>query len=255
MRVFAISDIHVDYEENFKWFFNLSKYEYKEDVLILAGDVTDIDMLLDKIFSALSRSFYKVLYVPGNHDLWVHRNKFRDSFERFRHVKAVAGDFGVSIEPWHYKGLSVVPLLGWYDYSFGYPSQEILDAWVDYVACIWPGSFDEARLTEHFASMNEHSLDIKNDFVISFSHFLPRIDVMPGFIPASRRNIYPILGSILLEKQIRRLNPNIHIYGHSHVNRNVTLDGIKYINNAYGYPYESGITAKRLVCVHETNGF
>jgi len=27
-----------------------------------------------------------------------------------------------------YNGLSIVPLLGWYDYSFGQPSQELLDS-------------------------------------------------------------------------------------------------------------------------------
>jgi predicted phosphodiesterase len=55
----------------------------------------------------------------------------------------------------------------------------------------------------------------------------------------------------LIEEQIRRVGSNIHIYGHSHVNCHVTIDGTLYINNAFGYPYETRITAKMLECVFE----
>ena len=74
---------------------------------------------------------------------------------------------------------------------------------------------------------------------------------MPSYIPRSLRYIYPVLGSNLLEKQVRILNPDMHIYGHSHVNRNVTVDGIQYINNAYGYPSEERIASKALLCIYE----
>ena len=50
---------------------------------------------------------------------------------------------------------------------------------------------------------------------------------------------------------MRGLHPRIHVYGHSHVNRHVTIDGISYINNAFGYPSESWIKSKGLMCVHE----
>ncbi len=41
MRVFALSDIHIDYHENEQWLSRLSSMDYQEDILILAGDVTD----------------------------------------------------------------------------------------------------------------------------------------------------------------------------------------------------------------------
>ena len=47
MRVFALSDIHIDYSENAKWIANLSVTEYQDDVLIVAGDVSDTQSLLD----------------------------------------------------------------------------------------------------------------------------------------------------------------------------------------------------------------
>ena len=74
---------------------------------------------------------------------------------------------------------------------------------------------------------------------------------MPSYIPFAKMVLYPVLGTTLLEKQIRRLGSNIHIYGHTHVNANVVKDNIRYINNAFGYPYEHHIAAKEMLCVWE----
>jgi len=248
VRVFAISDIHLDYEENRRWLHNLSRVDYRADILILAGDISDVVLLLMEGFEALQRRFAHVLYVPGNHDLWVHRNGGGDSLAHFELVQQIAADYGIQTDPLQLDSLSIVPLLGWYDFSFGTPSPEIRSAWVDFVACKWPNGFDEAQITGYFISMNEPYLGVKNNTLISFSHFLPRIDLMPATIPASKRILYPVLGSRQLEKQIRRLNSDIHVYGHSHVNRDVTKDATRYINNALGYPHETH-TRKALLSI------
>ena len=101
--------------------------------------------------------------------------------------------------------------------------------------------------------MNEPFLSIHNEFIISYSHFVPRIDVMPSYIPLSKRDLYSVLGSSVLEAQIRKLGSQIHIYGHSHINRDIWLDNTQYINNAFGYPYETQITMKKLKQIHEIN--
>jgi hypothetical protein len=86
--------------------------------------------------------------------------------------------------------------------------------------------------------------------LISFSHFLPRIDLMPNYIPRAQRWLYPVLGSVTLEHQLRAMKSTIHVYGHSHVNRRVEIDSVTYINNAFGYPGETRIAAKQLRCVY-----
>ena len=155
------------------------------------------------------------------------------------------------MRPFHHDGLSIVPLLSWYDYSFGEPSDELLEAWMDYRACRWPRQLSPREVTQHFLTFNDGFLDVTNEAVISFSHFMPRLDLMPAFIPAHRKMLYPVLGSTGLEDQIRRPKPAIHVYGHHHLNRNCTLDGVQYINNAFGYPHETTITAKQLKCIYE----
>lgn len=251
MRVFAVSDVHVDYIENREWLTQLSSVDYRQDILILAGDVTDDLLILEQCFSELSEKFLKVLFVPGNHELWVSRDNVEDSIEKFRLICGIALAHDIVIEPFHIGSLSIVPLLSWYDFSFGEPSTQLLKTWTDFKACRWPDEMQVGQITAYFTEQNKANLQINNRTVISFSHFLPRIDLMPIYIPQVYRYIYPALGCVTLEQQIRELAPDIHVYGHSHVNRCVTLDGTKYINNAFAYPSEVSISSKRLLCIYE----
>ena len=251
MRVFVVSDIHIDYQENRKWLSKLSSVNYLEDILILAGDVTDELQLLEQCFHELSTKFLKVLFVPGNHELWVTRDRTSNSIEKYRQICKVAIEHDISMQPFHIDSLSIVPLLGWYDFSFANPNTQLMKTWVDFRACVWPNNLQPLDITEYFLEKNGAYLQTANQTLISFSHFLPRIDLMPTYIPQSYRYLYPALGSVLLEKQIRILKPDIHVYGHSHVNRYVTLEGIQYINNAFGYPSEDRITNKNLLCIYE----
>lgn len=249
-RLFATSDIHIDYPTNREWLRNLSETDYKEDLLILAGDVSDSLDLLRECFENLASRFYKVLYVPGNHDLWVVRNqKTIDSLDKFNLIKQLAEESGVGMTPFHHKSLSIFPLFGWYDYSFGPPSKELRTIWLDYHACRWPKGYDNPTVAKFFMKKNETSGFISGNLRISFSHFLPRIDVMPFFIPPSNRNVYPVLGSASLDAQVRQVGSSIHVYGHSHVKRNVTIDGVTYINSAFGYPSETRISSRHLTLI------
>lgn len=252
MRVFALSDIHIDYSANARWIAALSIAEYQDDVLILAGDVSDTQSLLDWCLTTLAKRFKKVMFVPGNHELWVVReDSQKNSLQKFDDVCAVVESAGASMQPFHDPGVSVIPLLGWYDYSFGEPSQELRSMWMDYRSCRWPNGLTDRDIAAHFATFNNDQSTAKGDKVITYSHFLPRIDLMPEFIPKAQRVLYPVLGSAQIEGQLRRLNPDIHVYGHSHVNRQVEIDGVSYINNAFGYPRETWTTSKQLLCIHE----
>jgi predicted phosphodiesterase len=252
LRIFAISDIHVDYDENRYWLQKLSRQDYQNDILILAGDVSDRFGLLMPTFDLLKRLFKEVMYIPGNHELWVNRDHVPDSIVKFKGVNQMAIDCGMRTAPYHLETLSIVPLFGWYDGSFGPLSDELRKSWSDFSTCRWPLGYNNLRITRYFTDMNESALAIRNDYVISFSHFVPRIDLMPSYIPPAKRWIYPVLGCSSLGQQIRRLKSNIHVYGHSHVNHRQRLDNTYYINNAFGYPNETRIAAKKLACIFES---
>lgn len=251
MRVFAVSDIHIDYEANAQWVANLSVSEYQDDVLILAGDVTDTLRKLDWCLTTLAKRFRKVLFVPGNHDLWVIRDgPHKSSLQKFDEVVAAVESSGASMQTFRAEGVTIVPLLTWYDYSFGQPNDELRSVWMDYRACRWPSGYTEKDVTAHFSALNE-TVTPHGGKIITYSHFLPRLDLMPSYIPFVSRMLYPVLGSTQLDRELRALRSSLHVYGHSHVNRHVTIDGVTYINNAFGYPTEAHIASKRLLCIHD----
>jgi Icc-related predicted phosphoesterase len=251
MRIFAVSDLHIDYAVNARWVENLSQSDYQGDLLIVAGDISDILRSLDWCLRELTRRFRKVLFVPGNHDLWSIRDRgARSSLDKFHDVAAVVDSSGATMQPLHLPGISIYPLLGWYDYSFGEPSAELQSIWMDYRACRWPEGFDVASIADYFASFNDNYIAVQDGTVITFSHFLPRIDLLSPFaICGSRLN--PVLGSTRLERQLRRLKSTIHVYGHSHINGERHIQGVNYVNNAFGYPNEQWMSSRGLRSIYE----
>ncbi len=272
MRIFAVSDIHVDYEVNAQWVASLSFEEYTEDVLILAGDVSDSIARLSACFQQLTRKFRHVFFVPGNHDLWVTKQGPECSLKKFDQVMSLAEACGVVTHHARVGPYIIAPLFSWYDYSFGEPNDYIKMAWMDFKKCRWPSALAHPKdISEYFLDLNrsgslslnasvkgcegaavgevleEEGAKVGSEKIISFSHFLPRIDLMPDYIPEKFQELYPVLGSAAIDKVLRELQPIIHVYGHSHLNRNIKIDGVRYINNAFGYPGEERISRKRLV--------
>ena len=256
MRVFAISDLHVDYNENWGWLTQLSPQDYTGDLLICAGDISHSLEHLRRTLADLRRRFSTVCYVPGNHELWVNGSSGLTSLEKFKKIEELGANEGISMTPVHSPAFSVVPLHGWYDFSFGEPSPDLLGRWSDFQLCVWPEGLTQAEIAQRFLSRNEPLLDRNQKDriqkpVISFSHFVPRSDLLPEG-SAGANSLRPVLGSQSLESQIRKLGSFMHIYGHYHVNNRRELDGVTYINNALGYPRETAISAKRLLCIFET---
>lgn len=253
MRVFAVSDLHLDFPANRQWLSMLPD-EYRQDILILAGDVSDSLATLEWCFRHLAQRFLKVLFTPGNHELWVMRDAAgMDSLAKFHAVRNLAERHGVGCAPFHCGALSVVPLSSWYDFSFGRPEAALRAAWTDFHACRWPAQHDAASVTNFFLALNEPVLRTRNRHVISFSHFLPRADLLPPSRHAAM--LRPVMGCTGLDAQIRTLQPHIHVFGHSHSAAALELDGIRYVNHAWGYPREYGDVPPTLRCIFEFEPF
>lgn len=255
MRIFALSDVHIDYEENRLWIEDLSNEDYRQDILILAGDLTDQTELLENCFKSLSRKFYRVLFVAGNHDLWVMRDNIDSSIEKFHLINQIAEQQGIMLDLFEHQDVLIVPFLSWYDYSFGQPCDKLKMLWMDFRHCKWPNEMGDKQVTDYFLQQNLPKINRAGKShaskIISFSHFLPRIDLMPFYIPQMYHYLFPVMGCSGLDKQIRLIKPDIHVYGHSHLNRQVDIDGIRYVNNAFAYPNESNIALKQLLCIYE----
>lgn len=250
MRVFAISDLHIDFEENKSWLAGLSLQDYQRDVLICAGDLSHQLGEVSQALQCLRNRFDAVMYIPGNHELWVNSSSNGTSLDKFRQVMRVAAEEGVLTRPLHLDDVSLVPLLAWYDYSFGQPSVDLLRRWADYQLCVWPDGLTQKDIAQYFLSQNQPLPGDTTKPVISFSHFVPRSDLVPD--SGTGGHLRPVLGSEALDVQIRKLGAFMHIYGHYHVNGRQERDGVVYVNNALGYPREEWLSERQLLCIFET---
>ncbi len=68
MKLYAISDLHLFSEINRQALKALPAYP--EDWLILGGDIGETEEYLQFALQVLTRRFQRLLWVPGNHDLW-----------------------------------------------------------------------------------------------------------------------------------------------------------------------------------------
>lgn len=120
LEVFVVSDLHTEYAENMSWVKGLPKKRKKKEVLLVAGDVAETYENFVLTMSLLKASFEHVFFVPGNHDLWLRREKekYIDSLQKLDIMLDACQSLGVETNPSVIDGLAIIPLFSWYHESF-----------------------------------------------------------------------------------------------------------------------------------------
>ncbi|MGA9770944.1 MAG: metallophosphoesterase [Blastocatellia bacterium] len=255
MRIFAISDLHTDFRENWQLVEQLSKSLYQNDVLIVAGDIADTNEIIKRTLSLLRSRFKMVFYTPGNHELWVrNRTEGFDSIDKLNSILSLCESLDVRTRPTLAGKIWIVPLFSWYDLEFDSDdtddhseSDDQILGWADFHFCKWPQGIQQ--LSEYFMNLNLPNIKPYDRPIISFSHFLPRIELLPAKENLLFKGLPKVAGSRLLEKQIRELQSVTHVFGHSHINLDCVIDGIRYLQNALRYPRErsdGGLSLKEI---------
>lgn len=269
MRLFALSDIHVDYPENMLWIKQLSNTDYQEDSLLLAGDATHDMGKLEECFNILQAKFRTLFFVPGNHELWVMKGERGDSLDKFHRILDHCASRDVLTKPTRLtegdQAAWVVPLFSWYvmpeqgSCSLFIPKQggdSGIKVWSDSYFVKWP-TFAQGTAADYFLTLNQPYLGSYDAPVISFSHFLSRQDLMfqygtkmdDVFARAAQFPTNPaeagegfnfsrVAGTRALEAQVRALGSRVHIHGHQHRNRFRVEAGILYVSHCLGYKHE-----------------
>lgn len=236
MRILTISDLHTDFRENWQLVEQIPESLYKGDILIVAGDIADSTEIIKRTLSLLRSKFKMVFYTPGNHELWV-RNENYDSIEKLLRILRLCQSLDVETMPAKVNNIWIVPLFSWYDLEFDSSyTDDNLEGWADFHFCKWPQGM--RRIYEYFIELNVPNIRNYDGSVISFSHFLPRIDLLPAKEMLKFKGLGKVAGCKLLENQIRELKSIIHLFGHSHINRDCVIDGVRYVQNALSYPKE-----------------
>jgi predicted phosphodiesterase len=264
-RILAISDLHVDYDRNMDWLRRLTRNADPVDTLLIAGDVSSDLRRTETALGRISQAFANVFFVPGNHDLWVRPASPGDSLDKLDRLLALCNTLGVHTAPGIVRPVSegravkVVPLHSWYVrpeeghdslYAPKPGEDPSLSRWADDHRIRWNSQGIRKRCADYFLALNEPALiEPCNLPVLSFSHFLPRQDLIRPTPLELQRGAHPydrspgfnfsrVAGTSRLDSQIRRLGSKLHVYGHQHRNRDRTLEGVRYVSNCLGYPHE-----------------
>ncbi len=124
MKLWAISDLHVGHPDNRQVIKSIRPHP--EDWLILAGDLGESVDHLRFVFSTLSPRFGRLLWVPGNHELWTIPHEGMQRGEaKYQQLVALCREHRILTPEDEYQhfesdGLRylVAPLFVLYDYSF-----------------------------------------------------------------------------------------------------------------------------------------
>mmetsp|Transcript_46147 Transcript_46147/g.137940 ORF Transcript_46147/g.137940 Transcript_46147/m.137940 type:complete len:625 (-) Transcript_46147:61-1935(-) len=260
VRVWAVSDIHTDKKENKAWVSGIDERKYLDDVLILAGDVSNSWEELEATLRDLKSRFARVFFCAGNHDLWVRKKDGEDSVAKLRRILQLCKDLGVEVLPSEVRAASgrllVVPLQAWHHPQWD--TEPDLDEWKaprplhqsvsDYWLTSWPGSvsIQDGSAAKLVDAINDEVFDMEEllkfrseqDAVLSFSHFVPRLEANP-----EKRYLIPpclakAVGSNYLRARMERLRPDVHVFGHTHFGYDLEVEGVRYVQAALATPGE-----------------
>lgn len=239
MPIYAISDLHTDNRENRELIESITMSDYQNDTLIVAGDISNNLKVMETTFSLLTTRFKQIFFVPGNHEFWVSKET-ENSLIKFEQILSLCDDLGIHTRPKIVEGASVVPLFSWYESAFypaGNRNAKELEGWGDYHLCKWPSTrgFDPCK---HFVGLNKSNIRPYDRPVISFSHFVPRLELIPPLNMLFFKSLPIVSGSVKIEEMVRTLGSRVHVFGHTHINVDRTINGVRYLQNALRYPRE-----------------
>lgn len=252
----AVSDLHVAYEQNRAIVERLHP-AHDDDWLIVAGDVGEFLADVEWALQLLAGRFARVLWAPGNHELWTHTRDDSDlrGVARYEHLVAFCRGLGVDTpeDPYPvWRGASgpvrIAPLFLLYDYSFRAPGtttkeESLAAAYAAGVVCT-----DERFL-------HPDPYPTREDWCAARVEYTERrLDEVAGDLPLVLVNHWPLLREptrVMTHQEFPqwcgtertadwhlRFGAVVCVYGHLHIPRTTHHDGVRFEEVSIGYPRE-----------------
>jgi 3',5'-cyclic AMP phosphodiesterase CpdA len=255
-RLLAISDLHVAYQENRDIVSGL-RPTAPGDWLILAGDVAERVEDIAWALGVLAERFERVIWTPGNHELWTPREDTLQlrGVERYEHLVKLCRELGVTTpeDPypvWNGTGgpVRIAPLFLLYDYTFRPEGKDTERAAMEYayetgVVCndefmLHPDPHpDRATWCRERVALTERRLAQCDPAVplLLVNHY-------PLVREPTRILRYPEFalwcGTEATADWHKRFNVRAMVYGHLHIPRTTWYDGVRFDEVSLGYPRE-----------------
>ncbi|MEV4624752.1 metallophosphoesterase [Micromonospora sp. NPDC049523] len=255
-HLFAVSDLHVGYQENRRIADEL-RPESDDDWLIVAGDVGEMAADIESVLTGLAGRFAKVIWAPGNHELWTPAGdpvQLRGE-ERYQHLVRMCRAIGV-VTPedeypvWHGTGgpVTVAPLFLLYDYSFRMPGLHTKEASLARAYEVGVVCTDEFVLhPDPYPTREQWCWD-------RVEQTERRLAALDPSLPTVLVNHYPLVreptdvlrypefaqwcGTDRTADWHLRFRAAVAVYGHLHIPRTTWHDGVRFEEVSLGYPRE-----------------
>jgi Calcineurin-like phosphoesterase len=252
VKLWATSDLHVGYAENRQAVEQLPAHP--DDWLIIAGDTGETPAHLEFVLKTLGKRFERLIWTPGNHDLWTPRDwpSEKRGVAHYERLVALCRRRGVltpedDYVEWPGDGPPrfIAPTFVLFDYSFR-PDSVTRAGAVTWAAEGGVRSADEDLLAPdpfpsrdawcaERVSVTEARLDLlpAGSRTILVNHFPLRQEhaVLPR-IP--RFSIW--CGTTKTNEWHRRYRIETAIYGHLHLRSTRVVDSTKFEEVSLGYP-------------------
>lgn len=255
-RLLAISDLHVGYRAN-RDLVSALHPDSPDDWLIVAGDVAERMEDIAWALGLLAQRFARVIWAPGNHELWTIGSdpitlrgeaRYDKLVEVCRSLGVVTPEDPYPIWNGDSGPVAIVPLFLLYDYTFRPDGTHTKDealalAYQTGVVCT-----DESTLYPDPYDSREGWCDAR----VTLSE--KRLAELPPGLPVVMVNHYPLVREptrLLHYQQFalwcgtertadwhRRFNAIAVVYGHLHIRRTSWHDGVRFMEVSVGYPRE-----------------
>ncbi|MBK9258283.1 MAG: metallophosphoesterase [Polyangiaceae bacterium] len=254
MKLFAISDLHVGFPDNRRALDSIKPRP--DDWLIVGGDLGENLDHVKCVVDSLGPKFAKLIWVPGNHELWVDPRAPASEPRgeaRYRMYVDYCQRSGVLCPEDPYVEWSgeggphlLVPMFLLYDYSFR-PDHIPVENAVDWAAEDGIVAGDEIMLdpTPHASrsawchqrvALTEKRLSEAIDMPkVLINHFPLRQDIV--LLPRVPRFL-PWCGTRRTADWHTRYRASTVVHGHLHVRRTCHVDGVRFVDVSFGYPRE-----------------
>ncbi len=253
-RLLAVSDLHVNHPEN-RALVQAMRAERDEDWLIVAGDVSDDLDDVDWALGHLAKRFAKVIWTPGNHELWsASEAPGLRGEQRYKRLLEICAKHGVltpedAYPVWEGAGgpLTIAPLFLLYDYSFSRniassPAQALALAHRAGVVCtdeflLHPDPYEtRAEWCHERVRASEVRLTACGDEALAIVTHFPLTEAPTKVL------LHPEFaqwcGTTLTADWHLRFNVAVVVYGHLHIPRTTFEDGVRFEEVSLGYPRE-----------------
>ncbi len=221
IRMAAVGDVHFDRESRGKLSKHWVELDGKADLLLLAGDLTQVGHLEEArpLAEDLAECPVPVFAVLGNHDYHM---------DQEQEIKKILNDAGVTVLDRNYVVVEIgkfrVGIYGLKGFGGGFLG-----------ACCSEFGEKETKAFIHTTKLMAEELrngleEMEADCKIVLMHYAPSPDTLMG----EKKEIYPFLGSYLLGEAIDAAGANVVFHGHAHkgLETGVTPGGIPVRNVA-----------------------